>query len=1047
MKNEEEYQVNVIDSNKELLENSEDQIELLRDIKAAIYSSAGSGGLGIADIIGLKLGHDALKQVFSKGKIGKLATSANSIKNKLFSNTLSSTKQFASNLSGSLRNMFVNTGKIVTRSTSTVVTKAGGHVANMSTTILNSIKGLAASVSLLFKSSMSGAGKLLSTIGFDKLIKGGVKGGLKLIGKVATPIIGAYGGYTGYQNANKIDSGNKLSTTQKVDAGIAGAIDSILFGAPEYFTGKSLSTRSAERALLNIERMEEITKGQSTMKSPLGHAKDLFNWITGEDNSKPSGKRPFTETLPGRGNRNRSSTTSFEEAADNFDADVNSPRYLDAMRKEAYRKSQEAGGAITPSTNVTTGYLGITRGADTVENMMQNLSSTSSSTQSKARESVLDAGMRRVFRAMQNNTKVLAYTTSETTRAVEDGNSDRRKNHRLDRADADSAEEVKNGGSGPSVFNDPSNPMNHPSYRSPNESTGGSQQDGKSVSPTAAGQIGTNTGLFGKSPYNGNMPEVAGPSNAFTSTDIGAYKNVSTKVKGTSSLTGSGANENVKSWYEFLTKPLDQGGLGRTHEQAKGEIASMRGESGSSLDPAAYNPNDLGKPSGGTAQWRGSRLRALKALAAKQGKDWRDRSVQQEFYRQEMLGTHKGANAAITSATTSEEALSAHVRQFERPKYPNKEIGKRKAYLADVQKGAATPAGLISSGVLDPNSIPLGNGKPITPSGPSGFENRIVMANKGKIRNKDLQESLQDVYNYAAQQAGIDKVVVASGGQSSSRNPLMHKKPGGWTGSTRHDNGGAGDIDLWKGGRKLDFTNPDDRPYFENFIRESSRAGATGVGAGASYMGKHRIHVGYGSEATWGSEKSWISKAMEEGRAGRKDFNMEAWKKGQVGVPARVVSTKPVKVEDTSDPKRKPMPTYNEMISNKRDKPGFTADKALGLVKTKTSSAQQMLSSNVGNRLGLKENIVNMRPTEVGKLIGKGMGEYGQDRVKAPSLSSVQSMPSPFEPPARKPANSVAQGRSSSGESNKSNDTVPNPSGIPHTDELAMLMANSQFMA
>src|SRR5688500_8809362 len=47
------------------------------------------------------------------------------------------------------------------------------------------------------------------------------------------------------------------------------------------------------------------------------------------------------------------------------------------------------------------------------------------------------------------------------------------------------------------------------------------------------------------------------------------------------------------------------------------------------------------------------------------------------------------------------------------------------------------------------------------------------------------------------------KIRVTSGGQTSKRDPALYKAANGWTGSTRHDEGGAADFQLVRNGELL----------------------------------------------------------------------------------------------------------------------------------------------------------------------------------------------------------------------------------------------------
>jgi hypothetical protein len=102
---------------------------------------------------------------------------------------------------------------------------------------------------------------------------------------------------------------------------------------------------------------------------------------------------------------------------------------------------------------------------------------------------------------------------------------------------------------------------------------------------------------------------------------------------------------------------------------------------------------------------------------------------------------------------------------------------------------------------------------------------------------------------------------VVSGGQEAEG------QGGSRTGSTRHDHGMAADVDFYKGGRKLDWNNPQDIPILQEIVRTARARGVTGIGAGDDYMGPGRFHVGFGTPAVWGAggksanAPSWLVEA------------------------------------------------------------------------------------------------------------------------------------------------------------------------------------------
>jgi hypothetical protein len=130
-------------------------------------------------------------------------------------------------------------------------------------------------------------------------------------------------------------------------------------------------------------------------------------------------------------------------------------------------------------------------------------------------------------------------------------------------------------------------------------------------------------------------------------------------------------------------------------------------------------------------------------------------------------------------------------------------------------------------------------------------------------RHLPITQQLRDILSKAADAAGIDLVRVTSGGQP----PIGPDR----TGSHRHDNGNAADLELWRDGRALNFTRPDEKPIVEAFATAAAASGATGIGAGIDYMGPKTLHVGFGSKAVWGAggksanAPDWLRKAVMKG--------------------------------------------------------------------------------------------------------------------------------------------------------------------------------------
>lgn len=141
------------------------------------------------------------------------------------------------------------------------------------------------------------------------------------------------------------------------------------------------------------------------------------------------------------------------------------------------------------------------------------------------------------------------------------------------------------------------------------------------------------------------------------------------------------------------------------------------------------------------------------------------------------------------------------------------------------------------------------------------------------IRNKPITDGLKQVLRAAAEAAGVDKVIITSGGQDALGEGTRR------TGSTRHDHGRAADLQLRINGSTASFTDQAADPVILSFVKAVAAAGATGIGAGVTYMGPRTMHVGFGTSVsdhnklTWGAQGAsanapqWLRDACAAGWA------------------------------------------------------------------------------------------------------------------------------------------------------------------------------------
>lgn len=160
-----------------------------------------------------------------------------------------------------------------------------------------------------------------------------------------------------------------------------------------------------------------------------------------------------------------------------------------------------------------------------------------------------------------------------------------------------------------------------------------------------------------------------------------------------------------------------------------------------------------------------------------------------------------------------------------------------------------------------------------------------VLESQSGIRNQPIVVRLKRILAEAGDLSGVDVIEVTSGGQMSVSAaiaaggvlvdaPRRRYRVNGRivrTGSNRHDNGGAADLNLQIGGRKQDFTTAAGRRVVEKFLEHCTSLGANGIGAASNYMGPVTMHVGFGGAAAWGANgssanaPSWLRQTWSRG--------------------------------------------------------------------------------------------------------------------------------------------------------------------------------------
>lgn len=187
--------------------------------------------------------------------------------------------------------------------------------------------------------------------------------------------------------------------------------------------------------------------------------------------------------------------------------------------------------------------------------------------------------------------------------------------------------------------------------------------------------------------------------------------------------------------------------------------------------------------------------------------------------------------------------------------YVNRVLSMQGEYAAGIQPSAGQTISNAANG--------SGGGMPAI-SNPKA----IKYTNSKATRNLPVAEKVTNIVLPHLNKYNLEWVV-NSGGQDPK---------GKTVGGTAHNHGMAGDGVLkYANGRKLSFSNPEDKKVISQFIEDLAANGITGIGAHEKYMGDGAIHIGIQNNAkAWGGTNGnasttenvhpWVVEAFNRGR-------------------------------------------------------------------------------------------------------------------------------------------------------------------------------------
>ena len=132
------------------------------------------------------------------------------------------------------------------------------------------------------------------------------------------------------------------------------------------------------------------------------------------------------------------------------------------------------------------------------------------------------------------------------------------------------------------------------------------------------------------------------------------------------------------------------------------------------------------------------------------------------------------------------------------------------------------------------------------------------------IRNQYIQPQLMAILEEASARHRF-KIRITSGGQNPN-GPF--EKPGGWTGSVRHNYGWAADLRVYDAnGSRIDFSRDALPNDVLEFVKTLASLGITGMGAGKNYMaGNIHVDIAWGRVSGTDSTRYWGKSRKSGGR-------------------------------------------------------------------------------------------------------------------------------------------------------------------------------------
>lgn len=1030
----ERMEIDQLDSTHDQLDVQEEQLKVLKKIAKHVASGQGGLGGGGLGLLEAYVGYKGVKGL--AGKLFKPAAGAAGLAGtvgSIFKTGTSQVISWSKNVTGGITGALASSRVAVRGLRSGMTAKITSAINMLSGTILSSFSGLLASIGSIFKSGMAKAGKLASKLMIP-----------------LTAAFAAYEGYQGYRKAGEIDKSGKLNAAEKTASGVVNATDSFLLGIPslvqEYLTGEDLVTATTRRTIeekqFRLQRKKLIEDARRNSLSDKQRAnEDAWDKAGGWGGTWQEFKQAIgvsSEEDDAQIKRRRNNALQVEISRNLASKRRNETNPLVGTLLDAVEVGAKP--VISGSSATTVGAVAEATAQATLKEANSNSWFTYTDPATKKTYSYLEIAtgiwnrQLEVLQDIYNKTdeqldvakkalaQALGLDESTLKRYIDSfGGDTRTTGEILDNGRSGTTHKGIDEVTSPSSMQET---VKDQTVKAPSILDGTPLRDNATYSPIS--------GDMKLSEY-GAYKEITSVPNA----SVGGVKGSGTAVDVMNTLMANGVSKRDAAAM-----------VGNFHVESGGFSSGVltgkvRGDSGS----AGY-----------MAQWRHNRQDNLKAFAKEKGLDLHSANTQALFALEESTAGSKYADNQAVAAynwlknnpnASVEKATEVFMKGFERPNADPRinHIGRRQEIAGKFASLDTVPGGIAGinprllqselggfEGIKLPN---IGGGAVDAASVVKQSQDRLA-----GIRKQPITDALQQAI---AEQVRMTfgegyRAEVYSGGQAAKGTS------GKRTGSTRHDLGNAADVKIYAPDGSQVTSQLDLGRFTQGWLAEKRGGVGTIMRGGGIHLDTHKNRAPWWSYSRQGGPNltsAFIDMKNRGLRGERPDYVMsrEEAQKSLSAASQDLLKTAVVQVKDISlKEQSRGSRGLGRLLSNDKYAARFKEDITNPFDNAFKPKGIDIYNKGIPSSLTPEQEAVfKMQGTE----IAKGLVDAERSTPKMPDFNPQVQSNAIFNAVDSAPVRGSENAKSPTGNANT---TMITPKDIPHTDELTMLMANSQMM-